>query len=84
MDQARAADSVSALPLEDKIQILERVVFGLRSYQLIGIVESRAWTELLFPEFAAVRDTEADDMFRQMAALNNGDDRDVRADSSAG
>lgn len=63
----------NALPLEDKIQILERVVFGLRQYQLIGIIESRAWVELLFPEFAEVRDREADQMFADMAALDNGD-----------
>jgi hypothetical protein len=80
-DQKGPYASPSALPLEDKIQILERVVFGLRSYQLIGILESRAWVELLFPEFAGVRDSEADEMFRQLANLSNGVDENVRSDS---
>lgn len=61
----------SELSIEDKKLMLD-VLTTLRTYQLIGIIECRNWIELLFPEFALVRDQDADDLFAALAKINSG------------
>lgn len=62
----------SELSLADKKEILN-IITTLRTYQLLGILEARNWIGKLFPEFEEVRDTESDDMFRELAQLTHSD-----------
>lgn len=65
----------SQLSIDEKsalVGILER----LRLVNAIGIVETRDWIELIFPEFADVRDIESDQLFRDLANLQLGRTRD--------
>jgi hypothetical protein len=68
-------ENPSELPIDEKIKILE-VITTLRNYQLLGIIEARAWIEILWPEFGVVRDREADEMFAEFARIKAGRERD--------
>lgn len=59
----------SSLTVEEKIKIVNDILIPLRSYQMLGLIESRAWLEVLFPEFGTFRDREMEDI------LVNGQDR---------
>lgn len=63
---------VSELSIEDKrvfVDIIER----LRFISVIGLIEARDWIELIFPEFAEVRDGDSDLLFLRMAQLQSGE-----------
>jgi hypothetical protein len=74
---------VSTLTIQEKAAILSDVILPLRNYQLLGILETRNWIELLFPEFGEIRDREADAMFEEMARIKAGI-RDVDQSSELG
>lgn len=64
-------NSVSELPIEDK-RVLVEIIERLRFMNLLGQIESRDWIELIFPEFAEVRDEESDMLFLRMAQAQSG------------
>jgi hypothetical protein len=70
------------LPVADKIKIINEVILPLRSYQIIGLIESRAWLEVLFPEFGDVRDREMDEYLHNLAnnQSNNQEPQEVEDD----
>ena len=58
----------ASLPVEDKIKVINEVLLPLRGYQMIGLIESRQWIEVLFPEFGDIRDREMDEYLRGLAS----------------
>ena len=65
--------AISDLNIEEKEKLIS-IVQTLRYANLIGLIEARDWIELIFPEFAQVRDQESDMLFLRMAQLQQGVD----------
>jgi len=72
----------SSLSVADKVKLVNEVLLPLRSYQMIGLIESRQWIEVLFPEFGDIRDREMDDYLRTLASQGPvlEEEEDVRSD----
>lgn len=74
--------TASELSVADKVKVVNDILIPLRGYHLIGMIESRKWIELLFPEFADIRDREMDDYLQNLAA-QQGPLQEERNDSLA-
>ena len=67
----------ASLPVEDKVRLVNEVLIPLRSYQMLGLIESRAWIETLFPEFGDFRDREMDEYLHSLANADQEVPQDV-------